>query len=275
MFFPFYVPMDVKPISHLVASTTTFASPVGTKVTGAVSATQEAVKVDRNSMPDTSKTNGLLEPLQLQSEVAMASEACTDWSDDELYVLQVCCEQKGEISLMSTVSMNATPTVKGRLKAHIAFWEHINAPECILDTISHGYKIAFLHEPDPMVQQNNNSAYRHKDFVQNLYRITEVHKEHLRVRNPLSVSVQESGKKRLILDLRQVNKCLVKQKFKFENHTHALAYFCMGCFLTKFDLKSCYHHVDIFSDHRKYLGFAWKLTTGEHDISCLMFCQSA
>ena len=47
----------------------------------------------------------------------------------ELCLLQVCSEQKGEISLMSTVSVNATPTVKGRLKAHIAFWERINAPE--------------------------------------------------------------------------------------------------------------------------------------------------
>ena len=114
------------------------------------------------------------------------------------------------------------------LKVHIAFWERINAPEYILDTIRHGYKIPFLHEPEKMVQQNNNSAYRHKDFVQEAIlellsdnRITEVHKEHLYVINPLSVSVQASGKKRLILDLRQVNKCLVKRKFKFENHTHA------------------------------------------------------
>ena len=102
----------MKALSHLVASTTTSASPVDTKVTGAVSATQEAVQVDRNSTPDTSKRIGLLEPLQLQSETAMASEACSDWSDDELCVLQVYSEQKGEISLMSPVSMNVTTTVK-------------------------------------------------------------------------------------------------------------------------------------------------------------------
>ena len=28
-------------------------------------------------------------------------------------------------------------------------------------------------------------------------------------------------------------------------------------FLIKFDLKSGYHHLDIFEPHRKYLGFAW------------------
>ena len=85
-----------------------------------------------------------------------------------------------------------------------------------------------------MVQQNNNSAYLHKDFVQEAIlellsdnRITEVHKEHLHVINPLSVPVQGSGKKKLILDLKQVKKCSVNQKFKFENYTHALAYFRM------------------------------------------------
>ena len=139
--------------------------------------------------------------------------------------------------------------------------------------LMHGYN-PFLHEPDPMVQQNNNSASRDKDFVQNLYRITEVHKENPHVINPLSVSVQASGKK-ANFGPQASKQMFTKQKFKFENHTHALTYFRMGCFLTKFDLKSGYHHVDIFPEHRKYLALAWKLTTGEHDISCLMFCQSA
>ena len=35
--------------------------------------------------------------------------------------------------------------------------------------------------------------------------------------NPLSVSIQSSGKKRLILDLRFVNKHVWKQKVKFED----------------------------------------------------------
>ena len=29
-------------------------------------------------------------------------------------------------------------------------------------------------------------------------------------------------------------------------------------FLFKFDLKSGYHHVDIYEPHQKYLGFAWE-----------------
>ena len=122
-----------------------------------------------------------------------------------------------------------------------------------------------------MIMTNTHLAYVHRDFVGEAMEellvssgISEVHnKAQLRVINPLSVPVQASGKKILILDLRKVNQCLYKQKFKFEDHKHALAYFRPGCFFTKFDLKSGYHHFEILPDHRKYLGFAWKLNNGK------------
>ena len=72
--------------------------------------------------------------------------------------------------------------VRGRLKAHIAFWERIDAPEFMLDTIRHGYKIPFLHEPTRMIMTNNNSAHVYRDFVEEAIqellassRISEVH----------------------------------------------------------------------------------------------------
>ena len=40
-----------------------------------------------------------------------------------------------------------SPTVKGRLKCHISFWREIGAPEFIIDTIRHGYKIPFYTTP--------------------------------------------------------------------------------------------------------------------------------
>ena len=83
-------------------------------------------------------------------------------------------------------------------------------------------------------------------------RISEVKcREKLHVINPLSVSVQPSGKRRLILDLRVVNACLYKRKVKLDDHNKALDYFTLNGFMIKFDLKSGYHHLDIFPDHRK------------------------
>lgn len=76
--------------------------------------------------------------------------------------------------------------------------------------------------------------------------------------NPLSVSVQQNGKKRLILDLRHVNKCLLKQKVKYEDWKVALAYFAKDAYMFSFNLKSGYHHVEISEQHQTFLGFSWR-----------------
>ena len=79
-----------------------------------------------------------------------------------------------------------------------------------------------------------------------------------RVVNPLSVSVQVNGKKRLILDLRHVNKFLHKMHVKYEDWKTAMSYFARGAYMFSFDLKSGYHDVEIFEGHQTYLGFSWK-----------------
>ena len=50
--------------------------------------------------------------------------------------------------------------------------------------------------------------------------------------------------------------------FRCEDVSVALQIFSQGFFLFKFDLKSGYHHVEIFPDHRKYLAFSWDFGDG-------------
>jgi len=76
--------------------------------------------------------------------------------------------------------------------------------------------------------------------------------------NPLSVSVQANGKKKLILDLRYVNKFLRKMHVKYEDWKTAMSVFARGADMFSFDLKSGHHHVEIFDAHQTYLGFSWK-----------------
>ena len=75
--------------------------------------------------------------------------------------------------------------------------------------------------------------------------------------NPLSVSVRDKGGKRLVLDLRHVNPHLYKYKFKCEDITTAQQLLGDNYYLYTFDIKSAYHHVEIFEPHRTYLGFQW------------------
>ena len=62
----------------------------------------------------------------------------------------------------------------------------------------------------------------------------------------------------LILDLRHVNKGLVKQRAKYEDWKVALAYFAKDSYMFSFDLKSGYHHVEISQEHQTFLGFSWR-----------------
>ena len=100
-----------------------------------------------------------------------------------------------------------------------------------------------LQIPAPFVAQNNNSAIQESDFVENAINelitldcITEVFTAPAII-NPLSVSIQKSGKKRLILDLRHVNLYLFKFKFRCEDLSIAREVLNPGDFMFSFDLR--------------------------------------
>ncbi|VDI18252.1 Hypothetical predicted protein [Mytilus galloprovincialis] len=158
--------------------------------------------------------------------------------------------------------------VKGRLKRHIDFWYSIGCYDFIIDTILHGYKIPFYTTPPSVSLQNNRSAITHSDFVLEaiddlLIRglIIECTNDKPLVVNPLTVSVQNNGKKRLILDLRHVNLHLWKTSVKFEDIRVAMQFIKQDFYCFKFDILSAYHHLDIYEPHTDYLGFSW--TYGE------------
>ena len=75
--------------------------------------------------------------------------------------------------------------------------------------------------------------------------------------NPLTVAENTRGKKRLVLDCRYVNLHLHKYKFKYEDVSVERNLFKQGEYAFHYDLKSVYHHIDIFPEHRSYLGFYW------------------
>ena len=74
--------------------------------------------------------------------------------------------------------------------------------------------------------------------------------------------INDSGKKRLVIDLRHSNQYLLKDSFKYEDLRTAMLLFQKEDYLFSFDLKSGYHHVDIHKQHQKYLRFAWDMGHG-------------
>ena len=119
---------------------------------------------------------------------------------------------------MDSAQEESDRSVRGRLYKCISEWERIKAPGFILEVIREGYKIPFVSLPPPKHGVNNLSAIKEADFVYeailDLLKINRIEElsEVRNIANPLSVSIQSSGKKRLILDLRHVNLFVYKKK---------------------------------------------------------------
>ena len=130
--------------------------------------------------------------------------------------------------------------------------------------IESGYVLPLMSEPTPFWGRNQVSALQNVEFVDQC--VDEFLKSSCIkelgtapcVCSPLSVVESNSGKKRLVINLRHLNRFLYKQGFKYEDLRVAMLLFQNGDYLFSFDLKSGYHHVNVADIHQKYLGFSWK-----------------
>ena len=154
--------------------------------------------------------------------------------------------------------------VQGRLSNCLKFWEEALDPApWIISCISEGYKLPFRTLPNKYSRPNQKSALDNKEFV--LDAIQELEKNRCITRvfdppyicSPLSVVSNSSGKLRLVLNLRYLNQFLWLDRFKYEDMRTAMTMFQKGDYVFSFDLKSGYHHIDIYEPHRRYLGFSW------------------
>ena len=132
-------------------------------------------------------------------------------------------------------------SVKGKLKENLAFWKNtIEANWFILNVIKEGYRIPFIENPSFVFLSNNTSARKYLKFVTTAINqlilsgcvIEESSRPYCII--PLTISINSNGKERLILDLRHVNKCIEKQKIKFEGSKEVLQYVKRRNFMIKF-----------------------------------------
>jgi hypothetical protein len=159
----------------------------------------------------------------------------------------------------------AKPIIKGRLKSAAKYWsEVVKAPPSILSVIENGFSIDFLTEPPSMHFPNNKSSYENSDFVNKAvnelleFNLIKEVSEKPKVISPLSVA-KNSSKLRLILDLSILNEYINCEKIKLEdqNEFYEMAKFCN--YIVTYDIKSCYHQIDVNEKFHTYLGFQWKI----------------
>ncbi|CAP24397.2 Protein CBG03513 [Caenorhabditis briggsae] len=151
---------------------------------------------------------GKMEAKVMEAETAREASAATNAKD---------------MGTMPMIVNNEGKCFPERLPKAIEFWESICNVEWVLSVIEDGYKIQLNSEtilPEP--QGLRPSVKRHEEFL--IVEIKRLEGEGVVVRveeeprcvSPLHV-VEQGKKKRMILDLRELNESLVPPRFKLEN----------------------------------------------------------
>ena len=67
---------------------------------------------------------------------------------------------------------------------------------------------------------------------------------------------KKDGSKRMILNLKKLNKFFTRNKFKMESLNHVLDALVPNCFMASVDLKDAYFSIPIYAGHTRYLKFS-------------------
>ena len=158
--------------------------------------------------------------------------------------------------------------VGGRLQEFWESWEQMGVEQSVVTLIKEGYRLVLIERPPltivhrniqlPMNLEKRNALL---NIVQELLRDRVIE----RVKNIQSPGYYNHffitpkstpGKWRPILDLKQFNNYMLKERFKMETAESIRASLQQGDWATSLDFTSAYHHIPIHASSRKFLRFA-------------------
>lgn len=153
----------------------------------------------------------------------------------------------------------------GSLRRRLRAWRSITRDRWVLRIIKRGLKLPFRSRPNSVYSPNRPLPVEHAAFVTEevgrlhaTSAITNV-TERPFVCLPLGVVPKKNGKLRLIHDLQRLNSQLHQPAcFKMEDLSVVAPQLEEDDLMMTLDLDQAYHHVEIHSAHRKYLGFEWQ-----------------
>ena len=160
---------------------------------------------------------------------------------------------------------SGTTFVGGALHSHIEEWTNITSSVHILDWLKEGVKIPFSTLPPVIEEQNSHFSKDQYTFVKREIGRLLTRKCIVKCESkPHCVSrlscVPKAGEEqfRLILDLREVNKYSIPPKFVYEDIISVTNLCEPKDKLVTIDIKSGFHHVNVFEPHTTYLGFKFE-----------------
>ena len=157
--------------------------------------------------------------------------------------------------------------VGGRLTHFLTEWESITSDKWVLDLIREGYKLEFIRKPsfrgiketvvpscqtmllekeiENLLSKNAIERVQKKDTMKGFY-------------STLFLVPKKNGKMRPVINLRPLNRYLVKKHFKMDSMKKVIQLVEKGDWSITLDLADAYFHLKIFKYHRQYLRFSFK-----------------
>ena len=157
--------------------------------------------------------------------------------------------------------------VHGTLRRNAKAWEEAGAGNFVMSVIKDGFKLNLNQMPEEYEEKNNKSFLKEEVFaveaIEKLVKmkiLKEVERDEVSCVNPLTVAINDRGKKRLCIDLSHyVNEFTTATKFRIESTIQFLQVVKEGDYLYAFDLKGAYHQIKMFKEHWRFLGLSVKI----------------
>ena len=164
-------------------------------------------------------------------------------------------------------SVGSTPTLAGRLKAHIGEWRKITTNVFILSIILNGYRIEWDPEKGPPLhcdKRNHQSAMLHEQATDDAIEagvkmdvMREISKADAHNIMPIHMDERKKdGKKRFCHDCHVINNFITDKKFKMESlNKEGRSLFAVCTVGWLIDLSHAYYHIQVDPKYWKDLCF--------------------
>ncbi|KAG1462143.1 hypothetical protein G6F46_009464 [Rhizopus delemar] len=149
----------------------------------------------------------------------------------------------------------------GRLTHFYNYWTQITSHQCPLSIVKEGYKIQFASHPTPWKLKSSNINPADQQAVNEAVNkflsagIIEIMPTQSEKYLSKFFTIQESTKRRPILDCQRLNQHIQCEHFKMEGVPALRELIEKGDFMCKIDLKDAYTVVPIHPESRQYLTF--------------------
>lgn len=181
--------------------------------------------------------------------------------------------QSSERLPASSGSDQADRVVGGRLGKYWELWSSISP--YIATQLREGFRLPWISRPARLTPRQptlnpQESAQVDREIERALEKqaIREIPDSEARCINPVfTVAKRGSEERRMIVDLREVNKLLRVPRFKTTTFREAKLLITPNCWMTKIDIKDAFWHLPVHPSDQPYLAFQWRGKTYCHQVA--------